>query len=87
MATAHQEWTVLDHRPIQRLEENLWCVTGSLPGMALKRVMTLVRLDDGRIVIHSAVALDSEQFQEPSAPVMCPWKSGPLICTHHQRYR
>jgi hypothetical protein len=72
MATAHQEWTVLDHRPIQRLEENLWCVTGSLPGMALKRVMTLVRLDDGRIVIHSAVALDDEAMAVSVPPIRRP---------------
>jgi hypothetical protein len=64
MAKVNQEWTVLRHRPFERMEENLWCVTGSLPGMALKRVMTLVRLGDGRIVIHSAIALDEDAMAE-----------------------
>jgi len=67
MAKAHSEWTVLDHRPIERLEENLWSVRGTLPGIALKRVMTLVRLEDGRVVIHSAIALDDASMAEIEA--------------------
>lgn len=58
MAKVHHDWKVLRHGPTDRLEENLRCVTGSIPGMALQRVMTLVRLDDGRVVVHSAIALD-----------------------------
>ena len=67
MAKAHDTWKVLDHGPIERLESNLWCVTGTLPGMALKRVMTLIRLDDGRVVIHSAIALGDEAMAEIEA--------------------
>jgi len=67
MAKAHAEWTVLEHLPTEKLEENLWCVRGTLPGMALKRVMTLVRLEDGRIVVHSAVALDDASMAEIEA--------------------
>jgi hypothetical protein len=64
MPKAHAEWTVLRHHPIEKLEENLWYVTGTLPGMSLKRVMTLVRLEDGSIVIHSAIALDEASMSE-----------------------
>ena len=64
MAKAHTEWTVLEHRSIEKVEENLWCVTGTLPGMALRRVMTLVRLENGDIVIHSAIALDEASMSE-----------------------
>jgi hypothetical protein len=67
MAKVNEDWRVLRHGPIDRLESNLWCVTGTLPGMALKRVMTLVRLGDGRIVIHSAVALDEPAMGEIEA--------------------
>ena len=67
MAKAHAEWTVLRHHPIEKPEENLWCVTGTVPGMALKRVMTLVRLEDGRIVVHSAIALDEASMSEIEA--------------------
>lgn len=64
MAKAHQGWTVLPHLDIEKLEPNLWRVQGTLPGMALKRVMTLVRLEDGRLVIHNAIALDEESMSE-----------------------
>jgi hypothetical protein len=67
MAKAHEEWKVLPHGAIEKLEENLWCVVGTLPGMALKRVMTLVRLGDGRIVIHSAIAVSEDTMAEIEA--------------------
>jgi hypothetical protein len=67
MAKVKDDWRVLRHGPIEKLDENLWYVTGSLPGMSLKRVMTLVRLDDGRLVIHSAVALDEGAMAEIEA--------------------
>lgn len=67
MPKTHEEWTVLPHSPIEKLEENLWCVTGTLPGMSLKRVMTLIRLDDGRVVVHSAIALDDASMSEVEA--------------------
>ena len=67
MVKANLTWDVLPHMPIERLEPNLWRVQGSLKGMALKRVMTLVRLDDGRIVVHSATSLDAEAMAEIEA--------------------
>lgn len=67
MPKAHTEWTVLRHDPIEKLEENLWCVTGTVPGMDLKRVMTLVRRENGSVVVHSAVALDEASMAEIEA--------------------
>jgi hypothetical protein len=67
MAKANTTWDVLPHLPIEKLEPNLWRVQGSLRGMALKRVMTLVRLDDGRIVVHSAIALGDDAMAEIEA--------------------
>ena len=67
MPKAFETWTVLDHGPIERLEPNLWIVVGSLPNMQLKRVMVLIRLDDGRIVIHGAIALNDEAMAEIEA--------------------
>jgi len=64
MPKANEGWKVLRHGPIEKLEPNLWRVTGTVPGMALKRVMTLVRLEDGRVVIHSAIALDEPSMAE-----------------------
>ena len=67
MAKVKTSWDVLPHLPIERLEPNLWRVQGSLRGMGVKRVMTLVRLDDGRIVVHSAIALDDDAMAEIEA--------------------
>ncbi len=60
-------WNVLPHGPIEKLEPNLWRVEGSLPRMALRRVMTVIRLEDGRLVIHSAIALDEGSMAEIEA--------------------
>ena len=58
MAKAHTSWKVLPHGPIETLTERLWRVEGSLPGMPLKRVMSIAKKDDGTVVIHNAIALD-----------------------------
>jgi hypothetical protein len=64
MPKAHSEWKVLAHGPIEKLAENLWWVQGALPGMSLKRVMVIVRLNDGRLVIHNGIALNEASMQE-----------------------
>jgi hypothetical protein len=58
---------VLPHGPLEQLSENLWRVEGSLPGMSLKRVMTVVRRSDGSLVIHSAIALADKERRELEA--------------------
>ena len=58
MAKPRTEWTPHPHDPIEMLAENLWWVRAPVPGLSLNRTMTLVRLDDGRIVIFNAVALE-----------------------------
>jgi len=64
MAKAHTDWKVLSHGPIEKLAENIWWVQGSLPGMSLKRVMTIARLSDGRLVIHNAIAVDDATIKQ-----------------------
>jgi len=64
MPKAHTSWTVLAHGPIQRLAENLWWVKGALPGMSLERVMVIVRLSDGRLIIHNGIALEEPAMRE-----------------------
>ncbi|MET0385396.1 MAG: hypothetical protein ABW321_05530 [Polyangiales bacterium] len=64
MPKAHSTWTVLDHGPIHKLSDNLWWVQGALPGMSLKRVMVVVKLGDGRLVIHNGIALRPAELEE-----------------------
>jgi hypothetical protein len=53
-------WTVVPHQPLQKLDENLWAVRGTIPGikMPLLRTMTIARRKDGRLVFVTAVPLE-----------------------------
>lgn len=61
------EWSVLPHGPLERLADNLRWAQGSLPRMTLKRVMTVARLADGRLVIHNGIALGDIQMRQLEA--------------------
>lgn len=63
MPKAFATWKVLRHEPIVELAENLWWVRGDVPGMSLKRVMTVARLPDGRLIVHNAIALDEREMR------------------------
>jgi len=63
---AEAQWKVLPHGPIEQLSDRLRVVEGSL-GIPLKRWMSVVRLDDGGLVFHSAVALDPSTQKELEA--------------------
>ncbi len=64
MAKEHRPWTVLRHDPITKHEDNLWSVEGDVPGMGLRRRMTLARMADGRIVVHNAVCVDEATMKQ-----------------------
>lgn len=63
MATCYTEWTVLPHRPIVKHSERLWTVSG-LMGNGTQRTMSVIRLDDARLLIHNAIALSDEEMAE-----------------------
>lgn len=67
MAKSTGEWKVFDHGPLEKLADNLWRVQGSLPGMSLKRTMTIARRADGRLALHSAITLREAEMQEIEA--------------------
>jgi len=54
-------WTVLENSPIEELEENVWEVAGAVPGMAIGRRMTAIKLSDGGVVVHNAICLREEE--------------------------
>lgn len=64
MAKAHDPWTVLPHGPLETAAPAVWRVEGSLPNMPLRRVMTVARRSDGRVVIHSAIALAEAEMKQ-----------------------
>ncbi|MEO7112610.1 MAG: hypothetical protein ABI183_19345 [Polyangiaceae bacterium] len=65
MTKPFQEWTVLPHGKLTRLDKNLLSVTGVLdmPMGEVNRRMTVARLGDGRLVIYSAIALDEAEMR------------------------
>jgi len=65
MPKPFEEWTVLPHGPLTRIEDNLFSVTGDLhmPVGDVPRRMTVVRLHDARLVIYSAIALDANEMR------------------------
>jgi hypothetical protein len=67
MAKAFDTWNVLPHGPVTELAENLRAVEGALPGMPLKRRMSVVLLADGRLVIHNPVALEEVEMAKLEA--------------------
>ncbi|MBA3455016.1 MAG: hypothetical protein H0T42_18145 [Deltaproteobacteria bacterium] len=67
MAKALATWRVFPHGSIEKLSDRLWRIEGELPGMPLKRVMTIARRTDGSLVIHNAVALADEEMSEIDA--------------------
>jgi hypothetical protein len=65
MPKTFESWTVLPHRPIAKLEDNLWLVEGRLD--FIRRVMVMARLKDRRLVIWNGIALDEPEMKELEA--------------------
>ncbi|NVB81875.1 MAG: hypothetical protein HOV81_26070 [Kofleriaceae bacterium] len=58
-------WTVLPHKPIEKLADNLWRVSGSMG--KIQRQMALAKLSDGRVIVHNAVAMGEAEMAELEA--------------------
>lgn len=68
MAKVFDTWTVVPHKPIEKLEPNVWRVEGELPGRpSARRVMTVVKLASGGLLVHNGIALEEELMQELEA--------------------
>jgi hypothetical protein len=65
MPKPFETWTVLPHKPLQKLEDNLWMVEGKLG--PIRRVMAVVKLTGGRLLIWNPIALDEPEMKELEA--------------------
>ena len=65
MTKPFQHWKVLPHGTLSEVDDNILTVTGELrmPLTNLPRRMTVVRLNDSRLVVFSAIALDEVEMQ------------------------
>jgi hypothetical protein len=61
------DWRVLPHGKLEKLGSDLWRIQGSLDRPPMPRAMTIARMRDGRLVIHSAVAAGEETMKEIEA--------------------
>lgn len=66
-ARTSDDWRVLEHGAIGKLTDRLWRVEGMVPGMSLRRVMTVAKRASGGLLIHSAIALDAGEMAELEA--------------------
>ncbi|MDB5705171.1 MAG: hypothetical protein JWN66_2287 [Sphingomonas bacterium] len=69
MSAPLAEWKVLPHGRLTEAAPNILTVTGTIhmPIGDFPRRMTIVRLQDGRLVIYNAIALDEAQMREIEA--------------------
>lgn len=73
---------VVEHGPIEVLEDNLWRVEGAVPNMSLRRVMTVARRADGDLVIHSAITLE-----EPAMARLEAWGRPAVLLVPNRHHR
>src|SRR5687768_7029172 len=64
---AFEIWTELPHGPIEKLGDNIWSVSGTMPNPKVQRRMTVARLGNGGLVVHNAIALDDASMKELEA--------------------
>jgi hypothetical protein len=81
MAKAPRPWIVTRHDPIQKLEENLWTVAGDVPGVAIQRRMSIVKLSNGELLFFNAVPLSDEVLEEVRA-----WGRPSMLLVPHDNH-
>jgi hypothetical protein len=81
MAKPPRPWIVTPHRPIEKLDDNLWTVESPVPGIGgVHRRMSIIRRTDGRLAFFNAVPLDEAALAEVTA-----WgKPAFLVLPHDQ---
>jgi hypothetical protein len=55
---------LLPHGPLRQLGPTLWVVDGDWPRPPIGRRMAIIRLADGRLVLHSVIGLKEETLDE-----------------------
>lgn len=67
MAKWNTEWKVGPHGPIEKLSERVWRVEADVPGVPMKRVMTIAKRASGGLVIHNGIALGDKEMAQIEA--------------------
>jgi hypothetical protein len=80
MPKTPRPWIVTRHDPIEKLDDNLWTVAGDVPGVPIRRRMSIVKMSSGDLLFFNAVPLEDELLEEVRA-----WgRPALLVVPHHQ---
>jgi hypothetical protein len=75
---------IFPHGELREVAANLWQLRGSLP-FPLPRNMTVHRLPDGELLLHSVVALDDDGMKKLESLGKPAWMSCRTRCTRWTR--
>lgn len=64
MASRPRPWIVPPHDPFIKIDDDLWTVTGAIPGQTVRRRMVIARRRDGDLLFFNAVPLRDEALAE-----------------------
>ena len=67
MAKWNTQWKVTPHGPIEKLSDRVWRVEADVPGVPMKRVMTIAKRASGGVVIHNGIALGDPKMAQIEA--------------------
>ena len=77
---APRPWIVLPHRPLEKLEDNLYTIEGEVPGIpGLRRRMSIVRRSDGNLLFFNAVPVGEDAL----ASIRALGRPAVLVVPHH----
>src|SRR5262245_48746834 len=83
MAKTPRPWIVTPHRPLEKLDDNLWALEADMPGNApFSRRMAIVRLADGQLVFFNAIPMDDATLAEVRA-----WGTPAFVVIPHGFHR
>ena len=75
-------WTVSPHGPIERLEDNLWVVEGTVPTPGgIRRRMAIIKRSDGSLLFFHAIPLADEALAEVLA-----WGTPAVVVVGHDQH-
>jgi hypothetical protein len=83
MPKSTRPWTVLPHGPIEKLDDNLWTVTGDLPNVHVSgiRRMSIIKRSDGTLLFFHAIPLEDTALGEVRA-----WGRPAILVVPHDQH-
>ncbi len=60
-------WTVTSHSALEKIDDNLWAIENTMPGMGIGRRMCIIKRTDGSLLFFHAIPLDDSTLAEVRA--------------------